>query len=446
MRRKFRLQIPVLIACFFLVFETTLSKPTRKHSRPTKLVILSIDGFLGEYFASPEILSLIPNLKLFSEKSAFSFNVESVNPSVTYPAHTSMMTGADPGIHGIYNNTLLDPFEKNDGGWMWYAEDIQVESLWSLAKKKGKKVGNVFWPVTVGADIDWNLPQYWRKKISEDDKLLRALSTPGLHKKAELATSGMLNDTTKDEVKFKTANWLFDTYQPDLLLVYTTDLDSTHHGYGPYSDKAKEKLKEIDSLFGEFIQKLKLYEREDIALILISDHGFYSSHNSCAPNLYLLKNGFIQSDANTFDFIFKSSGGSALLLPGNRAPTQDELRKIKMDLELACPGATMSFDPKKEVLKSQHPDAVAWLTTKENLYFSGTRKGEIFTKNKTPIYGHGYDNALSEMQTIGGVYYKGIKDKDAWKLDSVKDVFNRACSLLQLNCPKMKSIKGKLTN
>lgn len=375
---------------------------------------------------------LIPNLKEFSEKSAFSHRVKTVNPSVTYPAHTSMMTGVDPGIHGIYNNTPLDPFEKNDSGWTWYAEDIKAPTLWDVTRRADKTVGNVFWPVTVGAEIKFNLPQYWRKKIPEDDKLLRALSTKGLHRLAETNVGSPLNDMAKDQIKFRTALWMFESYHPDLLLVYTTDLDTIHHGYGTYSEKAKEKLKEIDSEFGEFIRALKLYERSDLALILISDHGFHSAKHACAPNLYLLRKGFIQTDEQKFDFIFKSSGGSALLLPGTRSPLAEELALIERDLVAECPGSIWTSSTKKTDLKLQHPDAIAMLSTNAPIYFSGTRKGEIFSESKTAIHGHGYDAEIREMETIGGVYWKGMRDKEAWKMNSVKDVFDRAKEILLL--------------
>jgi len=396
------------------------------------LIILSIDGFLGSYFESEEILALIPNLKKFSERSAFSYQVKTVNPSVTYPAHTSMLTGVDPGVHGIYNNTLVDPFEKNDGGWTWYAEDIKVKTLWQLAKENHKKVGNVFWPVTVGAEIEFNLPQYWRKKNTEDDKLLRALSTKGLHKLAESNVGIPLNDTTKDSVKFKTAEWMFDTYRPNLLLVYTTDLDTIHHAYGPYSEKAKEKLKEIDSLFGEFLKKIKLYESKDLSFILISDHGFFGAKKYCAPNLYLLRKGYIQNEQSKYDFIFKSSGGSAILLPGQKTPTKTELEMMEKELKNECPGIQWTNATKDNSLKSIHPEAIVLLTTSESIYFSGSRKGEIFGESQTPIFGHGYSTDLKDMETIAGVYWKGMKDKEAWKIHSVKDVYERGKKLLFL--------------
>ena len=46
-------------------------------------------------------------------------------PSVTYPDHTTLITGVWPEEHGIYNNALFDPDRKLNGAWYWYAESIR---------------------------------------------------------------------------------------------------------------------------------------------------------------------------------------------------------------------------------------------------------------------------------------------------------------------------------
>ena len=44
---------------------------------------------------------------------------------------------------------------------------------------------SVDWPVSVGADIRFNIVQYWRASTPDDRKLTRALSTKGLLSEAE---------------------------------------------------------------------------------------------------------------------------------------------------------------------------------------------------------------------------------------------------------------------
>ena len=137
--------------------EDTTHLPTKK-----KLVILSIDGFPGYYLTSDsKFKNFTPNLNKLITKSNFSNKVNSTYPTLTYPAHTSMLTGTDPIEHGIIYNSPVDPFRKYQGGWMWYDEDIKVKTILDFAKEKGMKTASLYWPVTVGADIDYNLPQYW---------------------------------------------------------------------------------------------------------------------------------------------------------------------------------------------------------------------------------------------------------------------------------------------
>lgn len=433
----------------------TLGKVKGKISKIRQTIVLSIDGFPAYYWSDPKYHSYFPLLSELFLKYGVS-EIETVNPSVTYPAHTSMVTGKDPSEHGIYNNTLSDPFEKNEGGWMWYAEDILVPTLWELAKENRKTTANVFWPVTVGAGIDWNLPQYWRKKIPEDDKLLRVLSTKDLHKEAELAVGFPLNDVSKDEVKLKTATWLFQKKNPDLMFVYTTDLDSNHHGFGPGSEKALSRLLELDKSIFSFLQSVGAFTPKGPAIVIVSDHGFHSADSICAPNVVLKQKGYINDEVGTYNLTFKSSGGTSILLPGSGfQATEEELQLIVSEVLKSCPGSewisssASTGEPLGELgkpipgeidtrflQKRIHPQALGLFYTKQALFFSGTRKGELFTKSQTKIHGHGYWNANPEMKTIGFVYDPTGKKH---KFESVKDVFGIVKDILGL---KEKKTKG----
>ena len=123
----------------------------------------------------------IPNLRRYLREGAHASSVRGVLPTVTYPSHTTMMTGVWPARHGIYANETWDPLHRNQGGWYWYAEDIQAPTLWQAASRAGYAVGSISWPVTAGAPgIAFNIPEYWRAQTTDDLKLLRLVSTPGL--------------------------------------------------------------------------------------------------------------------------------------------------------------------------------------------------------------------------------------------------------------------------
>src|SRR5499427_9459004 len=150
-------------------------------ARPT-LVMISIDGLRPDYVTAADAHALkIPNLRRFLKDGAFADGVTGVIPTVTYPSHTTLITGVWPARHGILGNATFDPLRQNQGGWYWYAEDIKVPTLWQAATHAGHVVGSISWPVTAGAPgIAFNIPEYWRAQTAEDLKLLRLISTPGL--------------------------------------------------------------------------------------------------------------------------------------------------------------------------------------------------------------------------------------------------------------------------
>jgi predicted AlkP superfamily pyrophosphatase or phosphodiesterase len=124
------------------------------------VIVISIDGMMPEVYTNPDRLGLrIPNLREMAQAGYASQGATGVFPTVTYPSHTSMMTGVAPAVHGILANTPLDPFDKNRGGWYYYTEQIRVPTLWQVVKQAGGTTAAIGWPVTVGANFDINIPE-----------------------------------------------------------------------------------------------------------------------------------------------------------------------------------------------------------------------------------------------------------------------------------------------
>src|ERR1700744_5965188 len=95
------------------------------------LVVISVDGLRPDYVTQADAHGAkIPNLRRFLKQGTYADGVQGVVPTVTYPSHTTLMTGVWPAKHGIYANTTFDPLQKNIQGWYWYAEDIRVPTLW----------------------------------------------------------------------------------------------------------------------------------------------------------------------------------------------------------------------------------------------------------------------------------------------------------------------------
>src|SRR5512138_2767191 len=98
------------------------------------LTVISIDGLHPDYVTHADEYHLkIPALRTFMREGSYARGVVGVVPTITYPSHTTLMTGVAPAIHGIHSNTTFDPLGRNAEGWYWYAEDIKAQTLWAAA-------------------------------------------------------------------------------------------------------------------------------------------------------------------------------------------------------------------------------------------------------------------------------------------------------------------------
>ena len=204
------------------------------------LVMISIDGLRPDYVTAADAHGAkVPSLRRFMKEGAYAEGVTGVVPTVTYPSHTTLVTGVWPTTHGIWGNTTFDPLQKNYQGWYWYAEDIRVATLWDAAAQAGRTTASIQWPVTVGAKITWNIPEFWRAGTAEDAKLLRAVSTRGLLEEAAAEIGeyrgGIDASAEGDEVRGKYAVWILEKKRPGLLTLHLTALDHIEHETGVFS-------------------------------------------------------------------------------------------------------------------------------------------------------------------------------------------------------------------
>jgi predicted AlkP superfamily pyrophosphatase or phosphodiesterase len=256
---------------------------------PPLVLLISVDGMKPEAVIDARSHGLkVPNLRAFMRDGAYADGVRGVLPTLTYPSHTTLLTGASPAAHGIYDNTTFDPLLRNERGWYWYAEDIKVPTLWDAAAGAHIETGNVYWPVSVGANITYNLPQIWRTGTDDDLKLQRALSTPGLEQELtrELGRypGGMEETVAEDEIRARFAIRLLQKKHPHFFTVYLTGLDTEEHLSGPFSPKSNETLERLDAVVGSLRAAAEKAAPGRATICVVSDHGFAAVEHDV--NLY----------------------------------------------------------------------------------------------------------------------------------------------------------------
>jgi predicted AlkP superfamily pyrophosphatase or phosphodiesterase len=274
--------------------EPPVSRELSRH-----VVLVSIDGMRADYYTQADRYGLaIPTLRGLMKRGRYAEGVTGTWPTVTYPAHTTLVTGARPNRHGILSNRPFDPTYQNQGGWNWYAESIKADTLWAAARRAGKTTGSVYWPVTVGAAIDDDFPQFWRAKVDEDDKLLRALTTPGLAEAYAREYGALPAEHRTDAERANAAEFLLRERRHDLTLVYFTDLDEAEHAFGPGSKEALATLEHIDAQLARVLAGIDAAgDRARTAVVVVSDHGFAAVRKVTHPAVLLREAGLIDVSA-----------------------------------------------------------------------------------------------------------------------------------------------------
>ncbi len=391
-------------------------------ARAAPVLLISIDGLRPGDVLEAEARGLrVSTLRRFIAEGTYATSVVGVLPSVTYPSHTTLITGVSPAKHGIVNNTTFDPLQINQGGWFWYAEDDKARTLWDAAHDAGLTTANVHWPVSVAAkNVTWNLPQIWRTGHEDDRKLIKALATPGLIEDLETKTGaayadGKAEDVLADQIRGDFAEDLIITHQPDFMTVYFAALDHIEHEQGPGSPEAKAALEQIDGFVGELVAaEWKVHP--DAVIALVSDHGF--APVDTVINLYrpFIDAGLVTLGADgkiaSADATPWGSGGSFAIRLAR--PNDAALKaKVKAVLDKLAADPAAKFDrviEAPEIAKEGgNPDASFYVNLKIGAVAGPFVNGSLPLTFPSPVKGmHGYFPAAPEMRSTFMIMGQGI--------------------------------------
>lgn len=384
----------------------------RPKPKPPAVVVVSIDGLCRDYL--DDTTHKIPNLRRLIEEGTSARAVRSVWPSLTYPAHTTLVTGTVPARHGILHNAPFDPYDKNDGAWNWYARDIRVPTLWDAARDAGIDVVNVTWPVTVGANIRYNLPQIWQKKTDDDEALFCQHATAGLC--AELKAKGVSAplDHRPDAFRARAATTLIRAKHPRLAFVYLTDLDNAEHDAGPFSQTAFEALERSDALLGEIVAAARV-SAPRVAVVLVSDHGFAPVTRETRPNLALRRAGLVTATrtgkVTAYEAFAWAAGGSAAVYL--RTPTDAAVAarvRAAMDELVRDPASGVARVREGSDVEREggFPGALLVLDAADGYFFTG-RVEEPLTASTRYRGHHGHAPSRPEMLTSVVFWGDGVR-------------------------------------
>lgn len=418
MKRQIAALILILSAGILPAFGQTASHPP--------VIILSIDGLRPEYIFDADKYGLkIPTLRQLMRQGAHASGVRGVLPTVTYPSHTTILTGVWPVKHGIHSNTTFDPYAKNKGGWYWYSEDIRVPTLWEAASGAGYTVGSVSWPVSVAAKgVRYLIPEYWRAMTSEDLKLLRALSTPGLM--TDLAkTAGSYTTDLDDAIpgdwgRTKYAVGMIREKRVNFLTFHFAAFDHLEHAAGPFSPVAFSTLEEIDKMVAALVEAIRGANPEALVCI-VSDHGFAKVDHILNLTQAFVKEGLItlKKQKNSLEASgvadwkaesWNDGGSAAIVLKDPKDANVDAKVKQLLDRLAADPanGIAKILSRSDIAALGGGSEASFWVDMRPGYALGGALNGPQV--EKVSVRGtHGYSPVHPELRAFFLIAGEGIR-------------------------------------
>ena len=403
---------------------------TLAHAAP--VLMISIDGLKPEYVTQADARGMkLPYLRSLMRDGAYAEGVVGVWPTVTYPSHTTLLTGVSPAVHGIYNNLEFDPQMHYSGAWHWYASQIKVPTLWKVAHAAGLSTASIGWPVSVGAtDVDWLIPEFWRSADPSsatnpaDRLLLAALARPDtllqqLEPAAGLYMMG--NDTSVggDETKTRYALEILRRYKPAFMTIHLSSLDDAQHAHAPFSPEADLTLESIDGMVAR-LAAAAVANDPSAVLVVVSDHGFMNiSH---LVNLYIpfLQAGLIQATVNpqTNAPTISSwkaepwmAGGMAAITLHDASDLQTEQQvRALLDKLAADPASGIAEILDRDAIQKREafPDAAFLVVLKPGYYTGPATTGSLVTEIPGNRGSHGFSPEYPEMRASFFVMGAGI--------------------------------------
>jgi predicted AlkP superfamily pyrophosphatase or phosphodiesterase len=347
------------------------------HAKPA-VILVSMDGVRHDYLARAEL----PGFARMAKDGARAESLTPVFPSITFPAHTTLSTGAPPDVHGIVNNSFITPSgdELRYGGT---APALAAEPLWAAAERQGVRAATFFWPLSETA---------WRGTAASYSMAPFDDAVPESRKVEQILA------------------WLDlpEAQRPGLVMSWWHGADSEGHQHGPDAEETRAALSEQDAQLARLIAGIDARERwHELTLLVVSDHGMLAPEDVLDANDLLADAGVAGSAINA----------SALALVKLRAPQGAEAAEAAAKQLAAADPRVRAYARSRlpRELRFAHENAGdVVLLVDPPLAFMDTYTQFDFWRRVSWLWGgevgvHGYDaEQHAAMRAIFGALGRGV--------------------------------------
>ncbi|NBV85261.1 MAG: alkaline phosphatase family protein [Verrucomicrobia bacterium] len=437
-----------------LLLSSFLPLAAQVQSQPSDriVVLISVDGLAHYYFDDPK--AEMPTIRRLAAEGARADKMKCSMPTVTWPNHTTLVTGVHPAKHGVIGNSY---FNRTTGSIVSLLPDplfnkeeiVHSPTIYDVAKQGGLKTAAIIWPASRGAEtLDWTVPDVATNALFQQygtQTLFPEFKEVGIpyEKQEDWCKGG--NGNERDVMYVQMLNHVIRKHRPNLALIHLVELDHVEHAKGPQTPEVYETVKFEDERVREIWEELQKSFPGKATLIVTSDHGFFPYQQQIQPNVVLNKQGLLTAEGKKItggQVRAVSQGGSSFVYILDQANREKLLEQLAADFK-KIEGVDLVIRPAEfEKYGLAHPKENAQmadlvLTAKSGYSFSDSLSGDLpVTPKSEEVRGaHGFDP--NQLGMYGTFVAWGAGVQPGAKLGDIAntDVAPTVTSILGLKMP-----------
>jgi predicted AlkP superfamily pyrophosphatase or phosphodiesterase len=379
-----------------------VAQPDRK----PMVVVISLDAFAAESLKDPNLPA--PTLHWMMKTGAYAAAMQPINPTVTWPNHTAIITGVNASKHHVLVNGLIQGQRGTDDPKIQFAAPkkvlVAVPTVYDAAHEAGLTTAEVDWvAITHPGTIDWSFPERADEGLIVDD-----LVKDGSMTKDQVAHFFKPSQAWRDRIYTLAAVDILKKHHPNLSLFHLLALDGIEHKTGYGNDAGRNTIAFLDDRVKDIVDAVR--EAGDLdrtTFIIVSDHGQESTHYVMHPNA-LLRDSESKPGGQTYAI---PEGGYALLYQQHATPESTEaLAKVfrgqKGVRAVLTPEQAAKDGWPTPAQTNQAPDLLLYA---QDDYRFGDGDKEPFVTTALEAGAHGFPNTVPLMQAIFIASGRGIK-------------------------------------
>lgn len=444
--------LPSMMAVFFAGI--TACSATAQDGKDRHVVVVCVDGLPAYLLNDPQVA--LPSIRGLAARGASAEGMTPANPSVTWPNHTSLMSGVWPARHGVLFNGGLErsgpglpvkvnPKKEKD-------ELVFAPTLFDVLHEQGYTTAAINWPCTRNMkSVDDNFPDVPDAIDYTTPRLISELQTAGLLVDGTQKSFAKMGSTVRDTVWTYAACQTIRERKPNVMFLHVLNLDGVHHKYGPLTPAGYTAAAYADTLVGEVIQAVDdAGIRDKTTIFVVSDHGFMAIPKTLQPNVLLRKAGLLTVEGNavtTARVHVVPEGGIAMVYLTMPQDEKGDAAKV-IELFKSQEGIADILTPDKFAafglpLPTDHPGmANLVLVAKDGYGFSGTATGDDFViKSEGTLGTHGFLSNNPKMNATFVAAGAGIRA--GTKLGQIRNV-DLAPTIARLLGSKLDNVDGQV--